>query len=207
MTVRTTATRTGRWWGQRGSGAGLIVLLAALLVGLAACASGGGVASDASRREAFDTRDYRLGSGDEVRVSVFGEPDLSGQVRVDGRGAVTLPLVGAIDAEALTSAELSEAVALALSEGYLRDPRVTVEVTAYRPYFILGEVTKPGTYPYQDGLTVLNAVATAEGFTYRANERFVFIVRDGEEEERRFVLDSDTPVRPGDTIRIGERFL
>ena len=171
------------------------------------CASAPGGTGDAAARDAFDARNYRLGTGDEIRVSVFGEPELSGEVRVDGRGEVTLPLVGAIEAEALTSAALAEAIATALQDGYLRDPRVTVEVTAYRPYFILGEVAKPGTYPYQDGLTVLNAVATAEGFTYRANERVVFIIRDGEKEERRFVLDSNTPVRPGDTIRIGERFL
>lgn len=162
---------------------------------------------EAAVREPFDAREYRLGAGDELRVSVFGEPDLSGVVTVDGRGEVTLPLIGQVEAEALTGAELGEAVTEALKEGYLRDPRVTVEVTAYRPYFILGEVTRPGTYPYQNGLTVLNAVATAEGFTYRANERVVFIRRDGEETERRFDLDSTTPVRPGDTIRIGERFL
>ena len=203
MTVSWASPRTGR----DGGGVALLVLFAALLLSLGACASRAGSGGDAERREAFDARDYRLGAGDEIRVSVFGEPDLSGEVRVDGRGEVTLPLIGAVAAEGLTSAALSDAVSSALAEGYLRDPRVTVEVTAYRPYFILGEVAKPGTYPYQDGLTVLNAVATAEGFTYRANERIVFIVRDGEEEERRFLLDSNTPVRPGDTIRIGERFL
>ena len=182
------------------------LLLGLVLFGLAACQSAPSV-EGASAREAFDARDYRLAAGDEVRVSVFGEPDLSGVVKVDGRGEVTLPLVGAVTADSLTGAELGRAVTAALKEGYLRDPRVTVEVTAYRPYFILGEVERPGTYPYQNGLTVLNAVATAEGFTYRANERVVFIRRDGEDEERRFTLDSTTPVRPGDTIRIGERFL
>ena len=182
------------------------LLLSLVLLALAACQAAPS-GEEASAREAFDASDYRLASGDEVRVSVFGEPDLSGVVKVDGRGEVTLPLVGAVKADALTGAELGQAVTAALKEGYLRDPRVTVEVTAYRPYFILGEVERPGTYPYQNGLTVLNAVATAEGFTYRANERVVFIRRDGEDEERRFTLDSTTLVRPGDTIRIGERFL
>ena len=181
-------------------------LLFAVLLLLVGCQAGPG-GEVGSAREPFDARDYRLGTGDEVRVSVFGEPDLSGVVQVDGRGEVTLPLIGQVQADGLTGSALAGAVTDALREGYLRDPRVTVEVTAYRPYFILGEVTRPGTYPYQNGLTVLNAVATAEGFTYRANERVVFIRRDGEDEERRFTLDSTTPVRPGDTIRIGERFL
>ena len=182
----------------------LIAFALLLLAGCQAAPLGGG---EGATREAFDARNYRLGTGDEVRVSVFGEPDLSGVVTVDGRGEVTLPLIGQVEAEKLTGAELAAAVTATLKEGYLRDPRVTVEVTAYRPYFILGEVARPGTYPYQNGLTVLNAVATAEGFTYRANERVVFIRRDGTDEEERFVLDSTTPVRPGDTIRIGERFL
>lgn len=164
MTVSVTAERPGRWMARacRGAGRSSFFLAAcALLLMVVGCASAPGGTGDAAARDAFDARNYRLGTGDEIRVSVFGEPELSGEVRVDGRGEVTLPLVGAIEAEALTSAALAEAIATALQDGYLRDPRVTVEVTAYRPYFILGEVAKPGTYPYQDGLTVLNAVATA----------------------------------------------
>ena len=184
----------------------MIRLALGLLLLLAACATEPSGGATEAAREPFDATDYRLGSGDEVRVTVFGEPDLSGTFKVDGRGEVTLPLVGSVSADGRTSGDLASAVGDALREGYLRDPRVTVEVAAYRPYFILGEVEKPGTYPYQNGLTVMNAVATAQGFTYRANERVVLIRRDGETEERRFVLNSATPVRPGDTITITERF-
>ena len=182
--------------------------LTALCALLLAAACGGGVTATSetlAEREAFDAEGYRLGSGDEVRLTVFGEADLSGTYAVDGRGRITLPLIGAVEAKGLAAPDLAERVAEALRGGYLRDPRVTAEVAAYRPYYILGEVEKPGEYPYQNGLTVLNAVATAEGFTYRANEKTVFIRRDGEASEARYTLDTGTPVRPGDTIRIAER--
>ena len=181
---------------------GLLVLFALL----AACAGGPAATSEtASEREAFDAEGYTLGPGDKVRLTVFGEADLTGTYAVDGRGRVTLPLGGPVQAAGATAPALAERVAEALRAGYLTDPRATAEVASYRPYYILGEVETPGEYPYQNGLTVLNAVATAKGFTYRANEKVVYIRRDGETSERRYALDSDTPVRPGDTVRIAER--
>ena len=181
------------------------VLTACLAACLAACAGAPTGGETLAEREAFDAAGYRLGTGDKVRLTVFGEADLSGTYAVDGQGMVTLPLGQPVEAAGATAPELSGRVADMLREGYLRDPRVSAEVAAYRPYYILGEVGKPGEYPYQNGLTVLNAVATAQGFTYRANERVVFIRRDGETRESRYAIDSDTPVRPGDTVRIGER--
>ena len=181
------------------------VLTACLAACLAACAGAPTGGETLAEREAFDAAGYRLGTGDKVRLTVFGEADLSGTYAVDGQGMVTLPLGQPVEAAGATAPELSGRVADMLREGYLRDPRVSAEVAAYRPYYILGEVEKPGEYPYQNGLTVLNAVATAQGFTYRANERVVFIRRDGETRESRYAIDSDTPVRPGDTVRIGER--
>ncbi|WOI52892.1 polysaccharide biosynthesis/export family protein [Parvularcula sp. LCG005] len=156
--------------------------------------------------EAFSAEDYRLGPGDKVKLTVYGEEDLSGEYSVDGAGQVSLPLIGEFQARGLTVRELQGSVDAALRDGYLKDPSVSAEVVAYRPFYILGEVKRPGTYAYQSGLTVLNAVATAEGFTYRANERFVYIRRAGDQEESKFPLTSTTTVRPGDTIRIGERF-
>ena len=156
--------------------------------------------------EAFVAEDYRLDAGDRLRLTVYGEEDLSGDFAVDGTGHVSLPLIGEVMVKDMTVREFQVAVDKALRDGYLKDPRISAEVTAYRPFYILGEVKRPGTYPYQNGLTVLNAVATAEGFTYRANERFVFIRRDGAENEQKYSLTSGTPVRPGDTIRISERF-
>ncbi|NHK29482.1 polysaccharide export protein [Parvularcula flava] len=149
--------------------------------------------------------DYRLGSGDKLRVIVFEEEGLSGEFQVDGSGLVSMPLVGEIRAAGQTVRQFEVAVEDSLRGAYLRDPRVSAEVLDFRPYYILGEVNRPGTYPYISGLTVLNAVATAEGFTYRANQRNVYIRRAGEGEEQRYPLSSTTQVNPGDTIRIGER--
>ena len=150
--------------------------------------------------------DYLLGSGDKVRIIVYGEPDLSGEFYVTGSGLMSLPLVGEIKAAGLTLSQFQGAVQKALSDGYLKEPRVNAEVLTFRPFYILGEVSKPGTYPYTSGLTVLNAVATAGGFTYRADKGKVFIKRNGETSEVKTELSPSTVVAPGDTIRIGERF-
>lgn len=148
---------------------------------------------------------YELGSGDKLRVLVFDEEDLSGEFQVDGSGMVSMPLIGQVLAEGRTVRELEAAIADSLRGRYLRDPQVSAEVLEFRPYYILGEVNRPGTYPYTSGLTVMNAVATAEGYTYRANQRVVFIRRAGEDREKQYSLSSSTMVRPGDTVRIAER--
>jgi len=149
---------------------------------------------------------YRLGSSDKIRVITFGEESLSGEFIIGGSGKVSLPLVGEVQAAGLTIPEFQAEVETALKNGYLKEPHVSVEVLTYRPFYILGEVQKPGEYPYSNGLTVLNAVATANGFTYRANAKKVFIKRADSPNEEEFPLTSTTPVAPGDTIRIGERF-
>ncbi|MDG2530406.1 polysaccharide biosynthesis/export family protein [Caulobacter endophyticus] len=150
--------------------------------------------------------DYQLGSGDKVRVTVFGEPTLSGEFYVTGSGLVSLPLLGEIKAAGLSVRQFQEAVETALRNGYLKQPRVSAEVLNFRPFYILGEVSKPGTYPYTSGLTVQNAVATAGGYTYRADKNKVYIKRLGEEKETKMELTPSTQVAPGDTVRIGERF-
>lgn len=150
--------------------------------------------------------EYRLGSGDKVRVITFGEESLSGEFFVGGSGKVSIPLVGELPALGLTAREFQASVEAALKEGYLKEPRVSVEILNYRPFYILGEVEKPGTYPYTSGLSVVNAVATAGGYTYRANTKRVFIKRPDSDKEEEYPLESNTPVAPGDTIRIAERF-
>ncbi len=150
--------------------------------------------------------DYLLGSSDKVRVTVYGEPDLSGEFFVTGSGVVSLPLIGEVKATGLSVRQFQEEVQRSLSDGYLKDPRVSAEVLTFRPFYILGEVSKPGTYPYTSGLTVLNAVATAGGYTYRADKKQVFVKRNGATEETKMELTPSTTVAPGDTIRIGERF-
>ena len=155
---------------------------------------------------AAQSMDYLLGAGDKVRVTVYGEPTLSGEFFVTGSGLMSLPLIGEIKAGGLTVGQFQDVVQKALSDGYLKDPRVSAEVLTFRPFYILGEVEKPGTYPYTAGLTVLNAVATAGGFTYRAEKKSVYIKHNGETTEVKGALTPSTTVAPGDTIRIGERF-
>ncbi len=150
--------------------------------------------------------EYHLGSGDKVRIIVFGEESLTGEFFVSAAGTISFPLIGDISAEGLTIPQLQKAVESKLADGYLKQPRVSAEVLNYRPFYILGEVMKPGEYPYTSGLTVLNAVATAEGFTYRADTHKVYIKRATSLGEHEFPLTTATPVQPGDTIRIGERF-
>lgn len=151
--------------------------------------------------------DYRLGAGDKLRIIVFGEDSLTGEFLVPGgSGTIAFPLIGDVQAGGLTVGQLQTEVETKLKDGYLKDPHVSIEVLNYRPFYILGEVTKPGEYPYTNRLTVLNAVATANGFTYRADTRHVFIKRADEPSEREYPLTTTTVVEPGDTIRIKERF-
>lgn len=150
--------------------------------------------------------EYRLGSGDKIRLIIFGEPDLSGEFTISGDGQVSLPLIKDVKATGLTATELQANIEGAFKEGYLRDPRVSIEVLSFRPFYILGEVNKPGEYPYSNGITVVNAVALASGYTYRANQKKVFIRHAGASSEEETPLSSTTLVAPGDTIRIAERY-
>jgi protein involved in polysaccharide export with SLBB domain len=151
-------------------------------------------------------QNYKLGPGDKLRVTTFGEPDLTGEFFVGDQGNVSLPLIGSVHAQGETVAAFIQNVTQMLSHGYLKDPRVSVEILTYRPYYILGEVNKPGEYPYSSDMTVMKAAATAGGFTYRANQRRVMIKHAFELKEHSIRLEGDTPVQPGDTVRILERY-
>jgi polysaccharide export outer membrane protein len=152
----------------------------------------------------FQAGEYVLGVGDQLRVIVFGEEDLSGEFVVDSTGRVSLPLIGEIQAATLSVSEFQQRVQQELRQGYLNDPRVSAEVLNFRPFYILGEVQRPGEYPFTNGLTVLNAVATSGGFTPLANQTRVFIKPAGDGIEREIDLTAATPVAPGDTIRIAK---
>ena len=152
------------------------------------------------------TASYVLGPNDRVRLKVYGEADITGEYEVDNNGNVSIPLAGHIRAAGLTTRQLERSIASALSKGIVRDPRVNVEIALYRPYYILGEVKKGGEYPYRLGLTVMDAVASAGGFTYRANENKVYLRRSGAGAEEIYALDAPVPVFPGDNIRIPERY-
>lgn len=180
-------------------------LLGGLLLGAGATALAGCTTFAPTPASEAEAVDYRLGPGDQLRITVFNEADLTGQFVVGSQGSIAYPLVGEVHAAGMTVPEFTSALALALRQ-FVRQPDVSVEVANYRPFFILGEVTRPGTYPYSASLTVLNAVATAGGFTYRANQGRVFIRHANESEEHAVQLTIATPVLPGDTIRIGERF-
>ncbi|MDP1556150.1 MAG: polysaccharide biosynthesis/export family protein [Hyphomonas sp.] len=186
-----------------------VLFLAALTLALAACGSTGG--QTAGAREATPdaltqiASAYTLGSSDRLRVTVFGHPDLSGEFEVDGTGAISLPLIGQKAALGLSTSQLEASITETLASGYILDPRVSVEVINYRPFYILGEVGRPGEYPYTSGLTVQNAVAAAGGFSYRANKRVVYIKSVDSDREIAYDLTPGTVVKPGDTLRIGER--
>jgi polysaccharide export outer membrane protein len=186
-----------------------VLFLSALTLLLSACGSTGGqtvgareAAPDALTQMASA---YQLGSSDRLRVTVFGHPDLSGEFEVDGTGSISLPLIGQKTAVGLSTAQLETSITETLAAGYILDPRVSVEVINYRPFYILGEVGQPGEYPYTNGLTVQNAVAAAGGYTYRANKRVVYIKSIESDREIAYDLTPGTVVKPGDTLRIGER--
>jgi len=173
-----------------------------LLLLLAGCAPGHGL----SELPPVSPSDYRLGPGDAVRLITFGEESLTGEFHVNDSGQIAVPLIGAIRAAGLTTHELEGAVAGALKKAnMLRDPSVVAEITTYRPIFVLGEVNKPGQYPYQPGMTVVTAAAVAGGFTYRAIEDYASVVRtrDGHAVEGKAVRQAF--VQPGDVITIFER--
>ncbi|WP_395942759.1 polysaccharide biosynthesis/export family protein [Brevundimonas sp.] len=189
--------------------AGLLGLT--LMFGVAACGTSPLAAAGLTGPEIDPTvvrtvPEYRLGTADKVRVNVFGEEALTGEFIVGGSGRISMPLIGEVQASGLTITEFQAEIAAALQKGYINEPRVSAEVLNYRPFYILGEVKKPGEYPYTNNLSVLNAVATAEGFTYRANTRQVYIKRADGDSEQAYPLTTATQVAPGDTIRIGERF-
>jgi protein involved in polysaccharide export with SLBB domain len=148
--------------------------------------------------------DYRFGPSDKLRVTVYGEDDLSGEFQIDTAGYIRLPLIGQIKAAGFTAHELEARVKATLDNGYLEDARVAIEVTAYRPFYIIGQVGKPGQYPYVSNMSALDAVALAGGFTEKATESTVYVRHEGEVEEHEVDLDQLTRIEPGDVVRVPE---
>ena len=147
-----------------------------------------------------------LHTGEKIHVTVYGEPSLSGQYQVDPGGFVSLPLAGTIKAAGLTQQQLEEQLKQHFSSGYLKDPKITVGVAEFRPFYIVGEVEKPGAYPYTGGLNVLSAVAIAGGTTYRASRAQVLIQHLGENEMRAYDVATPIPILPGDIIQVPRRY-
>jgi protein involved in polysaccharide export with SLBB domain len=147
----------------------------------------------------------RLQTGERLKVTVYGEENLSGFYDINPAGFVALPLAGTVRAAGRTRLEVEREITRKYRE-FVQDPKVTVDVVAFRPFYVLGEVEKPGEYPYRSGLNVLTAVSTAGGFTYRARRDWVLIQRAGEDVWREYALSEPIPVLPGDLIRIPERY-
>ncbi|HEY7977211.1 MAG TPA: polysaccharide biosynthesis/export family protein [Rhizomicrobium sp.] len=145
---------------------------------------------------------YKLGTGDKLRVIVYGEDDLGGTFDVDGNGFISLPLIGQVKVSGLSANAVERAITAKFSDGYLKEPRVNVEVTQYRPFYVLGEVNRPGAYPYVDGMSVQNAVADAGGFTEKAVESGFYVRHAGETNETYVAADGPAAIYPGDVVRI-----
>jgi polysaccharide export outer membrane protein len=189
-------------------GLSLRIVAILLAVVLTACSTTSGQVVSTGERYtavAVPQEDYRLGIGDKLRVNVFRQESLSGEFQINSDGNLSFPLIGDVKALGATVAQVNGVIRDRLAEGYLKDPRVSIEVINFRPYFILGEVKTPGQYPYSINLTVMNAIATAQGKTPRADGKAVWIRKSGEENEALYRLTPDLKVQPGDTIRIGER--
>lgn len=196
------------------------VMLVALILGiglLAGCSSSSQPASslplptengDAATAGLADEgiAGYDLGPGDQLRITVFRHEDLSGQFELDGEGYFAMPLVGEILGGGLTSRQLENEIETRLKGGgYLVNPQVSIEVLNYRPFYIIGEVRNPGSFEYVNGMTVINAVALAGGFTYRADQDDIIISRGGSNGPKVQALP-DTEVLPGDIVEVTERF-
>lgn len=183
--------------GLRAAAAGLFALLT-----LTACGTTGLPALPNSG----ETAAYTLDTGDKLRIAVFGQEQLTGEYGINDKGELSMPLIGAVAARGRTIAGLEQLLKQRLAQGILVDPSVSVQIAAYRPFFILGEVSRPGQYPYVENMTVLTAAAIAGGFTFRAEQNTVSITRVTEGRSQEFKADRDALVRPGDTVFVHERF-
>jgi polysaccharide export outer membrane protein len=186
----------GHLWHRALAGRALACLFAGLLFVAAGLVADG-------RARADDA--YRLGPGDKIKVTVFGHEDLSGEFELDATGSVALPLIQSVPAQGLSPSQLEKEITSRLEPEYLRDPKVSVEVLTYRPFYIYGEVMKPGSYPYVNGMTVYNAIALAGGFSYRARTSTVRL-RRAEGDKSAADVPLETVVRPGDVIEVRERY-
>ncbi|MBX6374791.1 MAG: polysaccharide export protein [Acetobacteraceae bacterium] len=181
--------------------------IAGLLLLLAACAAPGSNLPPLPEPEGNRADVYRLGPNDEVRVTVFNDPRLTGEFRVTDTGAIALPLVGTVPALGRSTREVERAIEREMQrKGLFRDPSVAVEVRSYRPVYVLGMVERGGRYPYEPGMTVLSAVAVAGGFNYRAIQDYVSVTRIGPDgRAREFRAPRDAVLQPGDVVTVFER--
>ncbi len=185
-------------------------MILAVVLAVSGCSGGSNLGPVSAEEQqsyvAAATAAPRLQAGDKIRVMVYGEDKLSGDYDISPNGFVSLPLAGTVKAAGLTQSELEAELARKFRSEYLRSPKVTVSITTYRPFYILGEVAKPGEYVYKSGLNVISATALAGGPTYRASRSTVLIQRVGESGMKEYPMSSNVPILPGDLVRIPERY-
>ena len=151
--------------------------------------------------------DYHIDTGDRISITVYREPDLSvNGVRVKANGTIAYPLLGDLHVAGLTSQEMQDLVTSKLLDGYLKKPSINVSIDSYRLYYIKGEVRRPGGYSFVDELTVAKAVALAGGYTARASESHITLVRESDPENPLEAVGANTPIQPGDVVTVGESF-
>lgn len=187
----------------RRSRIGAAVAGALLAIGLAACSTN---YDGLTMQSMGNPPAYTLDTGDRIDVTVFGEENLSGEYEVDQAGIVSLPLAGRIKVADLTTQDAERSIAKRLSEGFVTNPNVTVAVVRYRPFYVLGEVSRPGGYPFYSGATVLSAVAVAGGYTYRAEKFGVRVLRQGEGSSQPQRITPGEYLQPGDIVIVPERW-
>jgi protein involved in polysaccharide export with SLBB domain len=185
-----------------------VILLLGLLLSLAACTIAAGPvdpipAADSYARASYGT--YTLRPSDQLRIKIYDDQNISGDYQIDSSGFISIPLAGRIKAGGLTPAQLERSIESRLS-GVLKKPGVNVQITTYGSLYVHGEVKRAGDFAYRPGTTVMDAIALAGGYTYRANEREVAVIRAGSNMERIYPMSVRIPVFPGDNIRIPERF-
>jgi polysaccharide export outer membrane protein len=186
---------------------GVLLVAGVLLAAPAGATTGDGLRQSEAETVVVNaprTSDYRLGTGDKVRVTVYDETDLSGEFEVDATGYVRLPLIGQVKAGGRTAYQLEGAVEQSLMDGYLKSPRVSVEVTTYRPFYIIGQVSRPGQYPYTNNMSALDAVGVAGGFTDHAVESTLYIRHQGDTKEVEVPADETVKIQPGDVVRVDQ---
>jgi len=178
-----------------------LLSILAIALPLAACSSQGSNLPPLQPTPT-DESAYHLGPGDKVHVVVAGADDLTGDYTVGDNGTISMPLIGDVKAAGLSRAQVEHEMEAKLAEGYLKHPKVSIGTLTYRPFYVFGEVLKPGQYPYAAGMRVESAIATAGGYTYRANQQFVVVTRNGQERK----ADPTAPIQPDDVIKVPERY-
>jgi polysaccharide export outer membrane protein len=180
------------------------LLLIVVVASLSACAA----TSSRPATYLVETKGpYQLDTGDVVRVSVYGDPELTKSYKVDDGGAISFPLVGAVPVRGLTTQMAAASIARALASGYMRNPDVAVEIDTYRPFFIQGAVRSAGQFSYVYGMTVRAAIATAGGYNETADRNRATVYRRQGKQMVKGTVSLDFPIAPGDTIVVGERWL